>query len=60
MTEQAAINKLVNAYVAFRTAPRHTRGADKLARRYAQARREALKRCGSDAVSTALGSVHYV
>lgn len=60
MSQHTLIERMVNAYVAFRQAPRYSREADKRARKFQQARREALKRCGPDAVVAALNAVQFI
>lgn len=60
MNTSRAIEQMVNAYIDFRHSPRHTRHADKAARRFAKARRQALQVCKPQDVAQALERVGFV
>lgn len=57
MKKITRLEQLVSAYVAFINAPHYSKEADKLARKLAKARREALKVCEPFEIDLALRHV---
>lgn len=60
MANKARFQRMISAYILFRQAPRSSKRADALARRYHEARRHAIRDCGAGMVIAALGTVTHI